>query len=114
MSDCLFCKIINKELPSTMVYEDEYVCAFNDIHPEAPVHVLVVPKKHIASLNEINEENADILVHIHLAAKKVAEKLGISEKGFRLINNCGSDGGQTIFHIHYHVLGGVDLGPKIV
>jgi histidine triad (HIT) family protein len=97
-----------------MVYEDEYVCAFNDIHPEAPVHVLVVPKKHIASLNEINEENADILVHIHLAAKKVAEKLGISEKGFRLINNCGSDGGQTIFHIHYHVLGGVDLGPKIV
>ncbi len=114
MSDCIFCKIIKKELPSTCVYEDDKVYAFNDIHPAAPVHVLIVPKEHIANLNAVNEENADCLISIHMAAKKIAEKLGISEKGYRLINNCGVDGGQTVFHLHYHILGGQDLGPKIL
>lgn len=114
MSDCIFCKIINKELPSTNVYEDDKVCAFTDIYPAAPVHVLIVPKEHIESLNAIDEGNVDYLVHIHMAAKKIAEKLGISEKGYRLINNCGPDGGQTVLHLHYHLLGGKDLGSKVL
>jgi len=114
MSDCLFCKIINKEIPSTAVYEDDKVYAFKDINPAAPVHILIVPKKHIANVNEINETNSDCLIDIHIAAQKIAKQLGIAEKGFRLINNCGSDGGQTIFHLHYHILGGKDLGPGLL
>jgi len=114
MSDCIFCKIINKEIPSTIVYEDEKVMAFKDINPVAPVHVLIVPKMHISSIKELNEENAGILADIHLAAKKIAQELGIYEKGFRLINNCGEDAGQTVFHLHYHLIGGTCLGPKIL
>ncbi len=114
MNDCIFCKIINKQIPSAAVYEDDSVYAFNDIQPAAPVHVLIVPKEHIANLNEINGENSACLVHIHMAAKKIAEELGISEKGYRLINNCGPDAGQTVFHIHYHLLGGKNLGPKLL
>ncbi len=114
MDNCIFCKIINKELPSTIVYEDDRVLAFNDINPEAPVHVLIVPKQHIESVNDLNDENINYIIDIHRAAKIIAEKLGISESGFRLINNCGPDAGQTVFHIHYHLVGGRTLGTKIL
>jgi histidine triad (HIT) family protein len=114
MENCIFCKIINGDIPSSIVYEDDNVFAFNDIHPAAPVHVLIIPKVHIASLREINADNAEVLVHIHNAANKIAEKLGIADKGFRLISNCGPDAGQTVFHLHYHLIGGTNLGPKII
>lgn len=114
MGGCIFCKIANKEIPSTIVYEDDKVIAFNDINPVAPVHVLIVPKVHIESVRDIDSQNADVLIDIHLAANKVADKLGISEKGYRLINNCGADAGQTVKHIHYHLIGGISLGPKIL
>lgn len=114
MEGCLFCKIIKKEIPSTVVYEDDQVLAFKDINPVAPVHVLIVPKMHIGSVNELDGNNAWVLANIHLAAKKIAEQLGISERGYRLINNCGKDAGQTIFHLHYHLIGGMELGTKII
>lgn len=114
MDNCIFCKIINKEIPSTIVYEDDKVIVFNDINPEAPVHVLIVPKQHISSVKEITGENAQCLIDIHNAANIVAAKLGIAEKGFRIINNCGADAGQTVFHIHYHLVGGRKLGTKIL
>lgn len=114
MENCVFCKIIKGEIPSSKVYEDENVLAFNDINPAAPVHVLIIPKTHIASLREINGGNAEILIHIHNAANKIAEKLGVADRGFRLINNCGPDAGQTVFHLHYHLLAGKNLGPKII
>jgi len=114
MGDCIFCKIIKREIPSTIVYEDDKVIAFKDIQPVAPVHILIVPKAHIPSVKDINAENADVIKDIHFAANKIAEKVGISEKGYRLINNCGADAGQTVMHLHYHLIGGTTLGPKIV
>lgn len=114
MDNCIFCKIINKEIPSTIVYEDDRVIAFKDIQPVAPVHILIVPKQHIANVNEIDEQNAGCLIDIHRAAQKIAKQLGISEKGFRLINNCGAEAGQTVMHLHYHLIGGTNLGPKLV
>jgi histidine triad (HIT) family protein len=114
MQDCVFCKIINRDLPSNIIYEDDAVIAFKDLQPAAPVHVLIVPKIHIESVRDINEENAGIIGRIHLAANKIAEKTGIYDRGFRLINNCGSDAGQTVFHLHYHLLGGQNLGAKIL
>ena len=109
MTDCLFCKIISGEIPSSKVYEDEFVYAFNDISPEAPVHVLIVPKEHISSANDINESNADVVAKIFLAAKKIAEEKGIAEGGYRIVNNCGENGGQTVKHLHFHLLGGRSL-----
>ncbi len=114
MSDCIFCKIINKEIPSTIVYEDDKIIAINDINPEAPIHVLVLPKKHIGNINELNEENIDVIKDIHFAIQKVVKEKGIIENGYRVVNNCGQDGGQTVFHLHYHVLGGRKLGSKIL
>ncbi len=114
MEDCIFCKIIDRQIPSTIVYEDDNVLAFNDIHPVAPVHVLIIPKKHISSVRELNEQNAGCIIDIHLAASKIAEKMGILDKGFRLINNCGKDAGQTVHHIHYHLIGGTALGEKLI
>jgi histidine triad (HIT) family protein len=114
MSDCIFCKIINKEIPSTAVYENDKVYAFKDINPVAPVHVLIVPKRHISNMNEIDESNSSYLIDIHMAAKKIASDLGIKDTGFRLINNCGADGGQTVFHLHYHLIGGKNLGPNLL
>lgn len=114
MEGCIFCKIINKEIPSAFVYEDDRVVAFKDISPAAPVHVLIVPRIHISSVREINAENAGIIGDIHLAANRIAEKLGIAEEGFRLINNCGANAGQTVMHLHYHLIGGTNLGPKII
>lgn len=108
--DCLFCKIIAGEIPSSKVYEDDLVYAFNDISPAAPTHVLIIPKKHISSANELNEENAAIVSHIFLVAAKIAKRLGIAENGYRIVNNCGKDGGQTVGHLHFHLLGGRNLG----
>lgn len=109
MGDCIFCKIIRGEIPCSKVYEDEKVLAFNDINPEAPVHVLIIPKTHIDSANYIDEKNSEILAHIFVTAKKIATQLGVSESGYRIVNNCGEQGGQTVKHIHFHLLGGRDL-----
>lgn len=114
MSDCIFCKIIKGEIPSKKVYETDKVYAFYDINPEAPVHVLIVPKQHISSHNELSEDNVDVMKDIHLAANEIAKKLGISDSGYRLINNCGADAGQTVFHLHYHLVGGTAMGSKIL
>ena len=106
--DCIFCKIIKGEIPSAKVYEDEYIYAFKDINPEAPCHVLVVPKVHIASADEITEENS---VYVSKIFEKVSEiaRLGGAENGYRIINNCGEDGGQSVHHLHFHVIGGTKL-----
>ena len=112
--DCIFCKIIKKEIPSTIVYEDDDVIAFRDINPVAPVHVLVVPKKHIASLTDLKEEDQNLIGKIYLTINKIAEMEKIKENGFRVIVNCGKDGGQVVGHVHFHLLGGKILGPKII
>lgn len=107
MEDCVFCKIIKGEIPSTKVYEDEKVIAFNDINPIAPIHILVVPKQHIESVMELNDN--DLLVHMHKIIKQVATEKGIAEKGFRVLTNIGEDGGQAVKHLHFHILGGTKL-----
>jgi len=106
---CIFCKIVAGEIPSKKLYEDDKVLAFYDISPEAPVHFLVIPKEHIKSANEINEKNASIISHIFLVINKLVKELNIDETGYRIVNNCGKDGGQTVDHIHFHVLGQRDL-----
>ena len=112
--DDVFCKIINKEIPAEVVMEEEDWLAVKDIHPQAPVHVLIVPKKHIGGLADVTDENAEAVGKLFAAANKVAEKLGLKEKGFRLIINQGEHGGQLVPHLHIHLLGGKPLGPKIV
>lgn len=107
--DCIFCKIADGSIPSKKVYEDDKMLAFYDIEPAAPVHVVMIPKTHIASANELNEENSAIVAHIFSKVPQIAEKLGL-EGGYRVVNNCGADGGQTVFHIHFHLLGGKTLG----
>lgn len=107
--DCLFCKIIKGEIPSKKVYEDEKVYAFYDISPAAPVHVLIIPKAHIPSANALCAENADVVSHIFVVAAELSKTLGIAEKGYRIVNNCGEDGGQTVGHLHFHLLGGRGL-----
>lgn len=107
--DCLFCKIARSEIPCAMVYEDDKVLAFKDINPEAPVHVLIIPKEHISSVMEINEDNKSIISHIYLVAGKIAEKFGIASTGFRIVTNCGEDAGQSVEHLHFHMLGGRNL-----
>lgn len=113
MEDCVFCKIINGEIPSTKLYEDDKVLAFKDINPEAPVHFLVVPKEHIASVNELNEDNVNIVAHIFKVINKLVVETKIADCGYRIINNCGKDGGQTVNHMHFHVLGGKTLPVKL-
>ena len=113
MENCIFCKIVNKEIGS-LIYENEYVVAFDDLNPVAPVHTLVVPKKHIENIEAINEEDLIYITQIHKAIKEVAKIKGISETGYRIINNCGKDAGQSVMHLHYHVIGGKELGEKIV
>jgi histidine triad (HIT) family protein len=108
-ADCIFCKIIAKEIPGDILYEDERVIAFKDIQPAAPIHILIVPIKHIPSLNEAIEEDEALLGHMQLVAKKLAEKEGIAERGYRLVVNTGKEGGQIIFHIHLHLMGGKKL-----
>lgn len=106
---CIFCKIVNGEIPSKKIYEDEKVYAFYDINPEAPIHFLVIPKDHIKSANEINKNNSGVISHIFLVINKLVEELGVEKEGYRIVNNCGKLGGQTVDHIHFHVLGGREL-----
>ena len=108
MSDCLFCKIITGEIPSAKVYEDEVVFAFRDINPQAPTHVLVVPKAHIADCNGVSAENSDVVAHIFEVIPKIAEAEGLTN-GYRVVSNCGADAGQTVQHLHFHILGGEQL-----
>ena len=105
MKDCLFCKIANKEIPSDAVFENEDVFAFNDINPESPVHILVVPKIHISSLNDVNKENSKYISRIFEVIPEIARKAGIDESGYRIVSNCGKDAMQTVNHIHFHILG---------
>jgi histidine triad (HIT) family protein len=107
--DCIFCKIVKGEIPAEKVYEDEFVCAFRDINPQAPVHILVIPKKHIASLMDFSEEDLDLAGKIFFGLQQVAKKFGLEEKGFRVVNNMGQEGGQTVYHVHFHLLGGRQL-----
>lgn len=109
MEDCLFCKIIKGEIPCDKVYEDDKVISFKDINPEAPVHVLTVPKKHITSTNDLKAEDEELIGYIYTVMVKLAGKLGIAETGYRIISNCGENGGQTVPHIHFHLLGGKKL-----
>ena len=111
MNDCLFCKIIAGEIPSAKVYEDESVYAFRDINPQAPVHVLVVPKAHIACADEISEENSAAVAKVFEAIPKIAKEEGLTN-GYRIINCCGEDGGQTVFHLHFHLLGGKKISES--
>ncbi|MEK7519927.1 MAG: histidine triad nucleotide-binding protein [Patescibacteria group bacterium] len=104
MTDCIFCKVIAKELPSRTVFEDDGVMAFYDINPKAPVHALVVPKKHIVSINDLREEDTDVIARVMRAAPAVAEKLGVRQSGYKLVFNVGRGGGQVVDHIHMHVL----------
>lgn len=107
--DCLFCKIVKGEIPSTKVYEDDVVYAFNDITPVAPTHVLIIPKAHMSSALDVNDANSNIIGHIFSVANKIAKDIGIDKSGFRIVNNCGEDGGQTVNHIHFHLIGGRNL-----
>ncbi len=111
--DCLFCRIISGEIPSAKVYEDEYVFAFRDINPQTPVHILVVPKEHIPCANAIDGANSACVAKCFEAIAKIAKAEGL-ESGYRVVNNCGEDGGQTVMHLHFHILGGVKLSEKIV
>ena len=107
--DCIFCKLAHKEIPTEILYEDDFVVAFPDQNPQAPVHILIIPKKHIASMNAVTADDAEILSHVVMAAQKLAQDKGIAERGYRLVNNCGVEGGQTVGHLHFHLLGGREM-----
>lgn len=109
----IFSKIINREIPSEIVFQDDHVTAFKDIHPLAPVHVLIVPNKEIATAADVTPEDEQVLGHMFIVARRVAEEMGIAESGYRLIVNCKGDGGQEVFHLHMHLLGGNRLGPML-
>lgn len=112
--DCIFCKIASGEIPSEKVYEDEFVYAFRDIKPAAPVHILVIPKKHIASLAEVKEEDAELLGRIQLVLSKLAGEAGLNQHGYRVITNIGEHGKQSVKHLHFHIVGGRELSLNIV
>lgn len=112
--NCIFCQIVARQTPTEIVYQDEQVTAFQDHHPAAPVHVLIVPNRHITSLNRISESDEALLGHLVVVARKLAENYHISQSGYRLILNTGADAGQSVFHLHYHLLGGKSLpGPRL-
>ncbi len=113
MDDCLFCKIIAGDIPSTKVYEDDDVFAFRDINPQAPVHILVVPKKHICCAQDVNESNSACVARCFEAIAKIARAEGL-DNGYRVVNNCGADGGQTVMHLHFHILGGMKFSDKMI
>ena len=112
MSNCLFCKIIAGEIPSTKVYEDETVLAFRDIAPQAPTHILVIPKAHIGSVAEITAENSHVVAHIFQVIPAIAKAEGL-DQGYRVVSNCGDDAGQTVHHLHFHILGGKKLALEM-
>lgn len=106
MTDCLFCKIVRKEIPAKVAYEDAEVLAFHDIHPQAPVHLQVIPKQHIARVSELTEETGQVLAKLVLTANRLARETGVAEPGYRLVVNCNPGAGQSVFHLHLHLLGG--------
>lgn len=106
MSDCIFCKIVDGDIPAEKVFEDDKVIAFRDMSPQAPHHFLVIPRKHIATLNDLAAEDEDTIGRMYSAAKQIASEHGFAESGYRAVMNCNADGGQTVYHIHLHVLGG--------
>ena len=110
---CIFCKIVNKELPSKIEYEDEKYMAFYDINPKAPIHLLIIPKKHVENLNDLDESDIGIVSDMALLAKNLAKKMGIDKSGYRIVINNGPDSGQEVYHIHMHLLGGNFLGSKL-
>lgn len=110
MSDCLFCKIINGEIPSKKVFENDKVYAFYDIAPQAPVHAVIVPKEHIESTSAITPHNSSAVSAVYEAIPEIAKLLGVDKDGYRIVNNCGKNAGQTVFHIHFHMLGGAEGG----
>ena len=114
MQDCIFCKIIKGEIPSNKVYEDDEVLAFHDINPAAPIHILVIPKKHISMLTDLEKEDEALIGKIYTTINKIAKNEGFKEQGYRVIANCGKDSGQEVMHIHFHILAGKKLGDKIV
>lgn len=113
MKDCIFCKIVKNEIPSEIVYENELVTAFKDIDPKAPVHILVVPKKHIQTIDHLDPKDEKLVGAIIYAAQKIAREIGIAENGYRLVFNVKKHGGQIVDHIHLHILGGQKLGPMV-
>ena len=106
MSDCIFCKIVSGEIPASLVYEDEEILGFEDIDPKAPVHILLIPRRHLASLDEAGENHGPLLSRILLTAAELAREKGIAERGYRVLTNCNPEGGQEVFHLHFHLLGG--------
>lgn len=112
MENCLFCKIIAGEIPSTKVYEDDKILAFRDINPQAPTHILVIPKEHIAGADELNENNSVVVAHIFAKIAEIAKQEGLSN-GYRVVSNVGEDGGQTVRHLHFHILGGKKLNTEM-
>ncbi|MCG0274759.1 MAG: histidine triad nucleotide-binding protein [Thermosediminibacteraceae bacterium] len=104
--DCVFCRIVNKEIPAAVVYEDEEVMAFKDINPQAPVHILIIPKQHLTSIMDLDDSNSDVVKKIIKVAQNLARENNIDKKGFRVVVNTGNDGGQTVHHLHFHLLGG--------
>lgn len=109
MPDCIFCKIVQGEIPSSKVYEDDRVLVFKDINPQAPVHLLVIPKRHIADLNQLTPADGDLAAHLISVVQQAAREAGVAESGYRLITNTGPDSGQVVFHLHFHILGGRKL-----
>jgi histidine triad (HIT) family protein len=110
-AQCIFCRIADRDIPSPLLWEDNDVVAFNDLHPKAPVHILIIPRKHIGSLNDMSDEDMIIVGKISYVASLLAAKAGLTEDGWRLVCNCGKNAGQEVFHLHYHLLGGKYLGP---
>lgn len=106
MADCLFCKIVQKTIPAKIIYEDDRLVAFDDINPQAPVHTLIIPKKHVAAVRDCRDQDSDLLAELLIACTNVAKQKGLSESGYRIVTNTGRDAGQTVFHLHLHVLGG--------
>ena len=114
MEDCVFCKIVDGKIPSNKVFENDEILAFKDINPAAPIHILVIPKKHINSLADLSEEDKEYVWAIHKAMNKIAEEQGFKDDGYRVIINCGKNAGQEVMHLHYHLLSGAKFGDKIV
>ena len=112
MSDCLFCKIVKGDIPSTKVYEDEAVYAFRDINPQAPTHILVIPKEHLSSVNDVTADNSAVVAHIFEVIPQIAAAEGLTG-GYRVVSNCGADAGQTVHHLHFHILGGKELALEM-
>jgi len=112
--DCIFCKLVEGAIPSNKVFENDRILAFHDIQPAAPVHILIIPKKHIATMNDVTEEDDEVIAELFTVARQIAKEQGIAESGYRLVNNVNADGGQLVYHLHIHLLGGTKLSSQVV